>query len=258
MNAVIPVWGHYSGLVPTLQCAIKHAGCPVHLVTEKPYHLGVFHAMSGFPFAQRIANQLLGVLTGAGAALHAYSIARWFVVREMITTKRITLPVYVFDWDTLIFANLAEAHEPFEKYDYAVSVEDPTADVPARTAPSYVNRLEPLNAFCTAVESLLRSNACSLKSGVLDDMLVWGILSELFLWNVGDTARVHNRSVFDHHLMAQLDVYIPGDIGKRIEWVQGRPHFIRREGIAVRANTLHCWGPFKGAESWLIKRSQME
>lgn len=256
MNAVLPVWGDYSGLEPSLNCAIANAGCPVHLVAEAPHGNCHFHPISEFPFPQRVLERLMDALSPSGRRLHACSIARWFVVRQMITTKLINLPIYVFDWDVLIFGDLSKAHIPFAQYDFAVSMESKKPLSPI-TAPSYVNRVEPLNSFCSLVESLLNCNAPRLKSDRVNDMVFWAEMALTFGWHYGDTSDVYNNSTFDHHLMAQTDRYLLGDIGKRIEWVGGTPHFVHKDGRLIKANTLHCWGPFKNTESWLVKRSKM-
>lgn len=256
MNAILPFWGEYGGTLPAVRCAIEHAGCPVYVAALSPIGAGEFHSMVPYTFSEHIRQRLLEHCDGQCGNLHAHSIARWFVVREMIAKKHVALPVYVFDWDVLIFTNLLKSWIPFGADDYAVSIEVVNGK-PYSTAPSYINRLEPLNAFCATVEWLLRTNAPVLDNSALDDMMVWSYTGKLFEWRVGNTAQIHNASVFDHHLMTQNGMFRLGDLGKRIEWVGGNPHFVHKDGRLIRANTLHCWGPFKNAENWLIQRSKI-
>jgi len=254
MHLIFTSWGKYDGLLSALQCAQAHCGCPIHVLGEHDYNIGSFTHIAELrksnAVLERISHQLLH---DPFRTLHAPALARWFAIYEYAEATSLDFPIFTADTDFMVFGNLEKAFEPFAQFDFSVSFMGE-----ARTAPYYISRREPLTAFCGFVESLLGVDLANQPVETVSDMTFWTQLAGLHGFNVGNTFEVKDGTVFDHHLLIHDGRFVMGDLGKRIEWIAGYPHFVlRNTKQKIKANTLHCWGPFKNAEYWFLERSQM-
>ncbi len=246
MNVLFVAFGTYPGLKDALKAAVARAGVPVHLVSDKTEESGVIsHPLSEFKESLAVREQLLNA-KGASGPFHSCGLTRWFVLRELLRRGEISLPVFTPDWDFLIFRNLRDAHSAFRAHDFAVSVlrQREEEESRLRTAPYWINRLEPLEAYCDLVTSMLRVNSPFLPK--MNDMCVWLQNAELNNWHVGDTYTIHDGTVFDHHMMTDEGKFESEGDSHRIEWSDGLPYLTTTLGRKrVMANTLHCWGKWK-------------
>jgi hypothetical protein len=250
MNVVIPAWGEYAGFKYAALSAVTHAGCPVYVIGNANLGVGKFIPIMDFGHANEVKGRLIPHL-GNSAPFQAAAIARWFVVRDLIEVHGILPPLFIADWDTLTFCNMNEAHLPFRCCDFAVSVDKPGV----HTAPLFINRVEPVIAFCDLVNSMLNCRSPFLAEA--NDMNLWTHSTYAHQWAFMDTSKVVKKTTFDHHLMHDGRGRWSMDRGsKRMGWKNGFPYFKTFYfGLGIRANTLHCWGVWKGKEQGLWEAS---
>ena len=246
MTLVFIHWGHYAGFQDALACAIARAGCPIWVISDRPAPGRVKHLpLSTFPTASRMRCEI-AVHTGAWAS---FSLARWFVLRELITLHpEITFPIFCADWDVLIFRDLATAYKPFESFDYTVSMEGPM-----ESAAYGINRPEPLHAFCRLVECL-----CAEGAKDLNDMEAWSRNRRAHNWNVGNLFEIHDGSVFDHSMHCGADRFMMDGPTKKVLLESGQPYFVLKDSKIIAANTMHCWGSFKTRTAEVRKMAGIE
>jgi hypothetical protein len=241
-------WGNYDGFKDTLACAKARAACPIWVISDGPAPAGVNHLkLSTFPVADSIRN----LITPNAGEWAAYSLSRWFVLRDFAANHPHLFPIFCADWDVLIFRDLAKAYAPFLQYDYTVSVHEGM-----ESAAYGINRMEPLDAFCKLVEKLNVENDPRAKS--LNDMEAWSLNRREHGWNVGDLFQVQNGTVFDHSMHCGEKDYEFEGPAKRLKWDNGFPYFTLKSGEKIAANTIHAWGGYKTKTGFVRRAAGIE
>lgn len=226
MNLIYIFWGSYDGFKSVLACAKARANCPIKVV-ENPQ----------VPIQKRLAEHV--------GEWCSYSLARWFVLRDMAGECPTTdfFPVFCSDWDVLIFQDLAKAYEPFLEYDYTVSIEGGMS-----SAAYGVNNFEALDALCKLIEA-------NMTDKTLNDMEAWARLTRTGKWKVGNLFEIKNDSVFDHNIVSGGDTYEIVDGVKQVVWKDGSPYFKKHDRSFVKAVTIHAWGPWKSKPAELLRKA---
>lgn len=246
MTLFFIAWGNYPGFRHAVRCAVARANCPVIVVSDlPPFGLGERHVkMSNLE--TKLCRQVMSANRSNG---WGYSVTRWLVLKEAIATLSIPAPVFLADWDMLMFTDLAKACEPFAQNDFAVSIRQGDDS----SAAYLVNRFQPLLTLCDQVESMAR--AASPRLAWLDDMALWRDVYYTHGWSRGDLFTPQNNSVFDHNIVVSDGKYMMDGEVKSVLWKEGNPHFLTPSGDAILAHCLHCWGPWKGREELLCKEA---
>lgn len=224
MTIAFIFWGKYDGFNSALACANARANCPVIVIADRPHPMGKL-------LAETVGNWC------------SYSLSRWFVLLELGRKMPHIFPVFCCDWDVMIFQDLAKAYEPFQDCDFTVSM-----DGNMMSAVYGMNRVEPLEALCEVIKR-------DAKDKTLNDMEATARLAREGNWKVGNLFEIKNDSVFDHNIVCGSERFQMDGNVKRIVWHNQSPYFVRHDGGLVRANTIHCWGPFKSKPAELLKKA---
>lgn len=237
MTLVFITWGSYEGFQAVLSCAKARAGCRIIVISNNKVE-GVEHIpLSDFPIGQ----VMLGKLKPHVGEWAAYSLARWFVLRELLTPHPDMVPVFCADWDVMIFRDLAKAYTPFLDCDYTVSI-----DQDMSSAAYGVNNFAALDALCNLI-------ADNQSDPTLNDMEAWARLTRTGKWKVGNLFEIHDESVFDHNIVCGADRFMMLDGCKEVTWLDGIPYFQLFDLTLIRATTIHCWGPWKSKPAELLR-----
>ncbi len=230
MTLVFIFWGKYAGFEAVLACAKARAGCRIIVISDakKPpqdvEHVRLGEFQDGLRMRWTIEMQ-------SGDRWCSYSLARWFVLRELGEKQPDIFPVFCSDWDVMIFRNLAEAYAPFMEFDYTISREGGM-----ESAAYGVNNPAALDAWCKLVEYL---TPC-----VPNDMEAWSRLTRTGVWDVGNLFEIRNGSVFDHNMHSGGDRFDMQGEAKKVAY-SADPYFELHDGTLIRANTMHLWGSYK-------------
>jgi hypothetical protein len=184
------------------------------------------------------------------------SIARWFVLRELVRNGEVSLPVFCSDWDILFFSPLKASTSPFLKHDFCLSTAYDLAS-PHSSAAYTVNAIAPLDAFCDLIEHICATGNQAVK---VNDMIGWSQVAASGKFSVGDLFSITNGSVFDHNIACGRDRFYMDNPSaeialraKTIIWKDSSPYFVKLDQSLVKANTIHCWGTFKTKTSELCR-----
>lgn len=242
MTCIFIAWGNYAGFDDALWCAREFSGVPLHVISETTRGYGVQHDIRDYLPASRLAG-LTARMNGL-PALNPRSICRWIVLLDfMQRNPHVTWPVFCLDWDVLVFQDLNHAYAPFLNCDFSITAPIEPGSTLQRSAAYAVNHSEPLEVLCHMVDDWIASDQ---PLDWLNDMSAWSrVADSANWWSVGNLLEVKNGSVFDANLTDPQGMAW-GDGGKKIVWANGRPHFISLQtGRLIKANALHCWGPYK-------------
>ena len=243
MNLVYIFPGYYAGFPDSLRSAQSNCGCPVTVI-DHPETFGVW------------GETISKLSQHCDADWQRFAIARWVLLRELIQSGKVKLPVFCSDWDILFFSNLNESMRPFVNFDYCASITHDEG-VPLSSAAYCVNTIEPLNHFCDLIDSIYRN---SIPRPEMTDMSAWSEVTNSKKFTVGDLFSIQNNSVFDHNISCGIDRFQMHNPDariafrtKKIVWVDRSPFFMRLDKSLIKAHTIHCWGPFKGKTGRLCK-----
>lgn len=248
MTVIFIAWGHYDGFKDAVKCAETFAGCPVHVVSENPVPCQNQHRIQDCPQSHALLTKLQ---RETGDNRWTYLI-RWLLLKEFIDLHpELDPPWFAPDWDVLFFRPLSESYQPFLQDDYVVSIHD---EFPFPQSAAYcINTLGALVCFCELVHRIIGEHSAAYK---VDDMSTWAMMQrESPFWKVGDLNEIHNGSVFDHNIHCGKARFKMDGQAKRITWVNQKPEFTGLNGVPITANTIHCWGTYKGKTGDLLRKA---
>jgi len=242
MNCVYINWNEASWFDPALSVAVKRAGCPVTVVSDRNEnkHGAEWLDVSQFNgITDKLKSDIIKIHCGPnGGEFEADCFARWFVLRDLLDKGKLSCPLFLFDRDEIPTCNLSEGADPFLEFHCAATVNGPN-----HRAPQFINSANAVYDFCDCVESMLRNSSPRMKFN--NDMTAWVSILISTGWSVGNLSNPINDSIFDNSLACGAESYqMDGEI-KRIKWVDKNPYFITRDGTPHLARSLHCWGKFK-------------
>jgi len=237
-------WGHYSGFRPVLDCAKARAGCPIIVISDYDKLKGVESIpIANFP----VGNAMLNLFAPHVGQWQAYSLARWYVLRDLLRNRPELFPVFCADWDIMFFRDLAQAYQPFLTNDYNVSVDNGVA-----SAAYGINRIEPLESYCDMTEKLFRDKSGDLS--IQNDMIAWLANTSTGKWKVGNLFEIHNGTVLDHNIHCGTDRFIFDGENKLVEFHTGHPYFVlKSDQTRIAAASIHCWGDWKSKPESVLK-----
>lgn len=229
LSLVFPFWGGDNNWWPDIhKLAQAFADCPIYVIKDPPMDAklrGLMERKAITPF-------------------HAYGMARWFAILELLKSGKLRLPIAIFDWDVAVFQSLPRTMEPFADCDLAVS----EMFLPIRHVSTcgLLNRIEPLEEYARLVRAGHKRN----------DMEPWGLIARNPKFRTGNLFDVVNGGVFDHNIhVADGRFDAEPDGAKVVVWVENKPHFRMEGGRLVRANTIHCWGSYKNRTAELVAKA---
>lgn len=247
MILVFIYWGNYDGLNAVLACAKARAECPIYVISDSQPPSGVNHIpISDYSIGGRMMELFCSNNICRWAA---FSLSRWYILRDFMISRELPFPVFCADWDVMIFRNLAKSYEPFREKDFTVSYEG------AMSSAAYgVNHIDPLNAYCTLIEKQAHDGGD--YAATLNDMEAWARTYRAHLFKVGNLHEIHNGSVFDHSMHCGQDRFAFDGEAKRLEFHEHNPYFVLKDGqTRIAANTIHCWGSYKHKPNELAKHA---
>lgn len=249
MILVYIFWGHYDGFQAVLECAKRNALCPIYVISNgAPVKDAIHFPISDFDSSVTRLKAKCVSLTPPFV-----SVLRWFVLQTFCERMNLRTPIFCSDWDVMLFRPLAESYAPFRRYDYTVSI-NRHGDSSAAYG---IGNLAALNAFCTMIHQLIESD--DLRARRLHDMEAWRIVTATNKWNVGDLFQTTSGSVFDHNITQDGGRFVMDGKCKKVVWKGSKPHFVQvKDGMLIRANSIHCWGPYKSKPAELLARSMRE
>ena len=228
-------WGYYEGLSHSVALAESVNGCKSCVISDPPIGVAAEELFAAIKRHKKDIN----------FNLNFFSIARWFTVLSIARTfssKR--WPIFIADWDMLIFARLQESLAPFLDFDIGRTVNHPNAG--DASAAYYIRSVDVLEAFCSELQ-WLANNDSPLLIGI-QDMSAWSLVAHKRNLKVADLTEIQNGSTFDHNIHAGDGIYVMDGRAKQITWRDGVPFFKLLSGEPVRANVVHCWGSYKNRE----------
>lgn len=210
-----------------LLCAQERAGCPVVVAMNPPLP----DWASEYDWVRK-------------------SIWRWFVLRDLCNTQKITFPIFTCDWDMLIFRNMVKAYEPFLGYEICRS-----CDGKGAWAEAYgINSQGLLNEFCYFIQYVIMAMPELLKDN--GDMHAWDLFTKQQTLKTADLFEIVNNSVFDHNIHCGEERFVMEGNTKRIHFENGVPYFTRlTDNAPIAANLIHCWGDYKTKTRELVYRA---
>jgi hypothetical protein len=185
---------------------------------------------------------------------------RWFVIDEYIRVHSITEPIVSIDWDSLVFENL-ETH--FRKLsvtdeDIGDTIDKETPIPDHRTAPYWVGNLSAIRFLTALLEAHVKCKTPVFLSAKRNgDMAWWQRVREAGCYNTPiDLSMEIDGALFDHNATCELDDYESDSGGKKLFWLDGKPHFKRRsDGGLVKSVAIHCFWVWKEKTSDILHKA---
>lgn len=186
-------------------------------------------------------------------ALELSALKRWFVLHEyMVATD--TRPVWMLDWDMLLFTDLAKEQVPV---DMTLPIDVFCCENPFKLE-AWLRRI--YSAYCQRNEDYLRwvdYYKSKRWDSVSDMRIAFDTLGDHYCFR---TER--DGCVWENNITCSEGFVMTTDESehspKKLQWKSGQPHAERPgTGRLVRLKNIHCWGKHKYlTEQWLQKGIQ--
>jgi hypothetical protein len=241
----VNVVGEYSGFPNVLEAAKRFADAPVVVLEPKSSVAHSSNTVFNRSFrdsANRFLQRNPVIMDHPG---NMPSILRWLIAAEFAEESEIEWPMLVLDWDVMVFQPIKEAWAPFKQFDIGCGCHG--------------------DGNWTAPYGVSKCALLSFSTWLMDEpILPW--MQDMYLWQKfyneqggvitrADIATIVNGATWDTNIGLGLDRFKTNEDGKRIVWVDGRPHFEAIGGNLVKANCVHCWGTYKTKTSQLAERA---
>lgn len=241
MNLVFAAFGNREHFPNAIKAAKERSGCNVHVISNIP-SISEGSVLCSPSMLHCKSDKLINTWY--------LTHIKWFILLWYCKKYNVEFPVYAPDWDTLVMHNVDGLLSSIKDYDI-MHVFEPEQHV--TSAAVVIRSLDILEEYCSFVDNWGDE---PFEYEDYSDMSAWRVLIRTRPLKIVNLGEERDGGVFDSNIFLGKDVYEHDGVGKKVFFIDGKPHFKRlSDGKLLKAYCLHCWGVYKNRTGELMSKA---